>query len=72
MRGRKKKKGSGLDGMYQNVLITLDDGSVHTFSGRAFSSGKNEKREIKKIQFTLPKPLPFGLAFEETGDEEKK
>lgn len=48
--------------MMQNCLITLSDGSVHVFTGRAFSR-KNEIRKVTKIQFTYPYPLPSSLRF---------
>jgi hypothetical protein len=48
---------------YQNCIITLSDGSVHVFTGKAFSKNGNEHRTIFKIEFSLPKPLDPGLKF---------
>ena len=51
--------------MYQNVIITLSDGTRCTFTGKAFVvNPMKEKRSIKNIEFTTPKPLPEGYAFE--------
>ena len=51
--------------MYQNVIITLSDGTSCTFTGKAFVvNPAKEKRLIKNILFTVPKPLPDGYAFE--------
>ena len=51
--------------MYQNVIITLSDGTVCTFTGKAFVVNPDmEIRSIKNIEFTNPKPLPEGYAFE--------
>lgn len=52
------------DRMYQNVIITLADGSQHVFSGKAICF-PGEKKHIRKIEFTIPKKLPEGLGFEE-------
>jgi len=49
--------------LYQNVIITLSDGSVHIFTGKAFSRF-GEERRITSIKFTEPKPLPPGYEFE--------
>jgi hypothetical protein len=77
MRGIKKKMVKTVwnkmqESMYQNALITLSDGSVHIFTGKAFSSGKGEVRRITNVQFTIPKPLPFGYAFELVEDGKKR
>jgi hypothetical protein len=51
--------------MYQNIIITLSDGTICTFTGKAFvPNPEKETRSIKNIQFTIPKPLPVGYAFE--------
>jgi hypothetical protein len=51
--------------MYQNVIITLSDGTVCMFTGNAFVTNPDaETRRIRNIQFTVPKPLPEGYAFE--------
>jgi hypothetical protein len=51
--------------MYQNVIITLSDGTQCTFTGRAFVVNPDkETRSIRNIEFTTPKPLPEGYAFE--------
>jgi hypothetical protein len=51
--------------MYQNIIIALSDGTICTFTGKAFVANPDkEKRLIKNIQFTTPKPLPSGYAFD--------
>jgi hypothetical protein len=50
--------------LYQNVIITLSDGTTCVFTGKAFVTNTDEeKRSIKGIQFTKPAPLPVGYAF---------
>lgn len=54
--------------MYQNVIITLSDGTTCVFTGKAFVINPDtEKRSIKNIEFTKPAPLPVGYAFELIG-----
>lgn len=48
---------------YQSVVITLDDGSKHTFTGRVCTF-KGDKRRIADIAFTEPKPLPADCHFQ--------
>jgi len=48
---------------YQNVIITLSDGSEHIFTGKEFAK-PGDKRIIRSIKFTEPKELPTGYAFE--------
>jgi len=49
--------------MYQSVVITLNDGTIHCFTGPAiFKEG--EERKIRNIEFTLPKELPSDTHFE--------
>lgn len=55
--------------LYQNIILTLSDGSVHVFTGKAFTV-EGETRTIKDTKFTVPKPLPEGCAFE-SADVEK-
>ena len=60
-----KKADSQTIPMYQNVIITLSDGMVCVFTGKAFVTNPDkERRRIRNIQFTVPKPLPVGYAFE--------
>lgn len=50
---------------YQNCIITLDDGTTHTFTGKAFAYREDRPvRMIKDIAFTEPKELPAGYTFE--------
>ncbi len=51
------------DNRRQTVLITLSDGSVHGFTGPAFSE-KGDKRQITRIEFTEPANLPDGCFWE--------
>jgi len=54
--------------MYQSVVITLSDGTVHHFTGPAiFKEG--EERKIRNIEFTLPKELPDDVHFEKLANE---
>jgi len=48
--------------MYQAVVITFDDGSTATFTGRAVV-WPGEKRRTVKIQFTEPEELPEDCSF---------
>ena len=52
-----------LERKYQNVVLTLDDGSVAIFSGKAICF-PGETRRIKNIEFTEPKDLPENYSFE--------
>jgi len=46
-----------LEGKYQTVVITLSDGSVHQFTGKAFTK-RGDTRTITDVKFTAPKKLP--------------
>lgn len=48
---------------YQNVLITLSDGSEGVFTGKVIAE-PGDKRKIVKVEFTEPKQLPEGYTFE--------
>ena len=51
--------------MYQNVIITLSDDITCVFTGKSFVTNPDKEiRFIKNVQFTIPKPLPEGYAFE--------
>lgn len=47
----------------QCCVITLSDGSNHTFIGKAVFK-KGEKRTIANIHFTYPEQLPNGVIWE--------
>jgi len=49
--------------MYQNVVITLSDGTTHVFTGKACIQNEKDSRRISDIQFTKPKPMPEGYSF---------
>jgi predicted RNA-binding Zn-ribbon protein involved in translation (DUF1610 family) len=49
--------------MYQDVVITLSDGTVAVYTGKAVCFS-GETRFIDKIQFTEPKALPPDHYFE--------
>jgi hypothetical protein len=56
----------------QSVVITLDDGTMGTFTGRAITR-KVEQRRIRDIKFTEPRKLPEGCEFGEIDlNKEKK
>lgn len=43
--------------MIQSVVLTFDDGTTATFSGRAVCF-EGEQKKIRDISFTPPQPLP--------------
>jgi len=48
--------------MMQSVIITLSDGRIVNFTGKAVVDAEPEVR-IRDIKFTLPEPLPEGCDF---------
>ncbi len=48
----------------QNVVLTLDDGTVVVLTGKAFFE-KGDKRRILKIEFSEPRDLPDDYSWEE-------
>lgn len=46
---------------YQDIIITLSDGSKHVFTGKACCCDVGDTRRIIDIKFTLPKELPEGV-----------
>ena len=66
--GRRKKGMPKEEFRYQNVIITLSDGSRHTFTGKAICE-EGETRRISKVEFSLPKPLPVGYTLEEMNND---
>lgn len=46
-----------LENTWQSVIITLDDGTVAIFTGKAICK-RGDARQIVDIRFTEPKPLP--------------
>ena len=50
----------------QSIIFELTDGSIHCFTGRAFTK-KNEDRRIvfDSIKFTEPKKLPIDCKWSE-------
>lgn len=44
---------------YQSIVFELTDGSLHRFTGKAFTKQKENRRIIfESIRFTKPKKLP--------------
>lgn len=54
---------TGIKKQFQNIVIELSDGSIQTFSGKAFTV-KNDKRTIKSIKFSEPIDLPENMTWE--------
>jgi hypothetical protein len=50
--------------LFQNVILTFDDGTTGIFSGKAICF-EGETKKIRKTEFSIPKPLPEGYTFEE-------
>jgi hypothetical protein len=49
--------------LLQAVVLTFDDGTTATFSGRAVCL-PGDARTISRVQFTEPKPLPDDCHFD--------
>jgi hypothetical protein len=49
---------------YQTVVITLSDGSVHQFTGKAFTK-RGDTRTVVDIKFTDPAKLPTDVKWGE-------
>lgn len=47
---------------YQEVIITLDDGTKLSYTGEA-NLYPGDTRSVRNIQFTEPRPLPEGCSF---------
>lgn len=58
-----KKSKNNLDNMFQCVSVTLTDGRVFSFTGKAFCR-EDDILYIEKIEFTQPEPIPEGCSFE--------
>jgi hypothetical protein len=50
---------------FQNVYVTLADGRVGMFSGPVFVTESDKNIEVKQVAFSLPKPLPDGMTWEQ-------
>jgi hypothetical protein len=50
--------------MIQSVVLTFDDGTTATFSGRAVCF-EGEQKKIRDISFTPPQPLPADCSWGE-------
>jgi alpha-acetolactate decarboxylase len=50
--------------MYQIVMLTLSDGRVVSFTGKAFCEKTDEDVTVVNIQITEPMPLPNDMRFE--------
>jgi len=58
----KPKKTPPNPNRYQTVIITLDDGSVHTFVGKVMAE-KDDTRRIADIQLSVATKLPKFATF---------
>lgn len=54
---------SNINDMYQTITLILEDGSQHSFTGKAIKTDDNTVN-IKDIQISEPVPLPDGCKFE--------
>lgn len=57
-----KKSKKNLDNMFQSVSVTLTDGRIFSFTGKAFCQ-EDDILYIEKIEFTQPEPIPDGCSF---------
>jgi len=60
---RQPKKTPPNPNRYQTVIITLDDGSVHTFIGPVMAE-PGDTRRVSSVRFTFATKLPEGAKFE--------
>lgn len=56
--------------MVQHVVLTLSDGTKHTFTGQVAidpNDARQCKLKVKDIAFTVPKPMADGCSWERIG-----